>query len=274
MHDENLLDKLPPDVLADYTDRIRRFVLMDDTFMAKVFEDKKCVELLLKIILDKDLTVEKVVSQYSVKNLQGRSIRLDIYAVDSSNRRYNIEVQRDNGGAAPKRARYNSSLMDANSILPGDDWDKLPDNYVIFITQNDVLGGGAPLYTIERTVRQKNHVSFEDHSHIIYVNGECRDSSSIGRLMQDFFCTDPEKMNYDILAERTKFFKEDKEGLTDMCQIMEELRDITAAKVAAERNREIALKFIQLGNNTLEEIAEATGLTLDEVKELAEKHTA
>lgn len=278
MHDENLLDKLPPDVLADYTDRIRRFVLMDDTFMAKVFEDKKCVELLLKIILDKDLTVEKVVSQYSVKNLQGRSIRLDIYAVDSSNRRYNIEVQRDNGGAAPKRARYNSSLMDANSILPGDDWDKLPDNYVIFITQNDVLGGGAPLYTIERTVRQKNHVSFEDHSHIIYVNGECRDSSSIGRLMQDFFCTDPARMNYDVLAERTKFFKEDKEGLTDMCQIMEELRDITAAKVAAkvtaERNREIALKFIQLGNNTLEEIAEATGLTLDEVKELAEKHTA
>ena len=242
--------------------------------MAKVFEDKKCVELLLKIILEKDLTVEKVVSQYSIKNLQGRSIRLDIYAVDINNKHYNIEVQRDNGGAAPKRARYNSALMDANSILPGDDWDKLPDNYVIFITQNDVLGGGAPVYTIERTVRQKNNVSFEDHSHIIYVNGECRDSSAIGKLMQDFFCTDPAKMNYNILAERAKFFKEDKEGANNMCKIMEELRDKTAAEVTAERNREIALKFIQLGSVPLEQIAEATGLTLDEVKKLAEKHTA
>ena len=129
---------------------------------------------------------------------------------------------------------------------------------------------GVPVYTIERTVKQKNNVSFEDHSHIIYVNGECRDSSSIGKLMQDFFCTDPAKMNYNILAERAKFFKEDKEGANNMCKIMEELRDITAA----ERNREIALRLIQLGSVPLEQIAEATGLTLDEVKKLAEKHTA
>lgn len=71
MHDENLLDKLPSDVLADYTDRIRRFVLMDDTFLAKVFEDKKCVELLLKIILDKDLMVEKFVSAVQRKESSG-----------------------------------------------------------------------------------------------------------------------------------------------------------------------------------------------------------
>ena len=67
-----------------------------------------------------------------------------------------------------------------------------------------------------------------------------------------------------------------------MCKIMEELRDKTAAEVTkkvtsevtAERNREIALRFIQLGSVPLEQIAEATGLTLDEVKKLAEKHTA
>ena len=55
-----------------------------------------------------------------------------------------------------------------------------------------------------------------------------------------------------------------------MCKIMEELRD----KTAAERNREIALRLIQLGSVPLEQIAEATGLTLDEIKKLAEKHTA
>ena len=35
MHEEYIMDKLPPEVRADYLDRIHRFVLMDDTFMAK-----------------------------------------------------------------------------------------------------------------------------------------------------------------------------------------------------------------------------------------------
>lgn len=63
------MDRLSPEVRADYLDRIRRFTLMDDTFMAKVFEDKKCVELLLRMILEKDLKVERIISQYDLKNL-------------------------------------------------------------------------------------------------------------------------------------------------------------------------------------------------------------
>lgn len=65
---------------------------MDDTFMSKVFEDKACAELLLKIILQKELTVKEVISQYTVKNLQGRSIRLDILRLTTliTNRLYFI----------------------------------------------------------------------------------------------------------------------------------------------------------------------------------------
>lgn len=275
---DDILANISEEQLRDYEARIQRFVLMDDTFMAKVFEDKKCVEFLLKIILNRDLTVNEVISQYSIKNLQGRSVRLDIYASDSENKQYNIEIQRSDDGAVPERARYNSSLIDANITNPGEKYEQLPDVYVIFITQNDVLKGGKPLYTIERKVAELENEIFGDRSHIIYVNGECRDTTAIGKLMQDFFCAKPAEMNYDILAGRARYFKEETEGKNTMCKIMEELRDETAAKVTAEvtaaRNREIALRFIQLGTVPLEQIAEATGLTLDEVKKLAEKHTA
>ncbi len=85
-----------------YIKNIQRFVLMDDTFMRKVFEDKECAELLLRIILNRDdLTVNSVTSQQCVNNLQGRSVQLDIYAVDKNNRHYNIEVQRDDRGTVP-----------------------------------------------------------------------------------------------------------------------------------------------------------------------------
>lgn len=48
--------------------RLRGFRLLDDDFMSKVFEDIKCAEFLLQIILNRDdLKVKKSNSQYSVK---------------------------------------------------------------------------------------------------------------------------------------------------------------------------------------------------------------
>lgn len=106
--------------------RIKRFRLFDDEFMTKCFEDDiECTELVLRIIMDKsDLKVEKTHVQHMIKNLQGRSITLDIEATDSEQKRYDIEIQRLDSGAKPKRARYHSSLLDANVLLAGDDTDR------------------------------------------------------------------------------------------------------------------------------------------------------
>ena len=75
--------------------RIRDFRLIDDNSMSKVFEDKPCAEFLLRIILNRDdLKVKEVHGQHDLNNIQGRSVRLDILAVDHENRAYNVEVQR------------------------------------------------------------------------------------------------------------------------------------------------------------------------------------
>ncbi len=78
---------------AEDLQRLRGFHFLDDDFMCKVFEDEMCVQFLLQIILNrKDLDVKKVYVQYDVKNLQGRSIRLDITAIDGNGRVYNIAL--------------------------------------------------------------------------------------------------------------------------------------------------------------------------------------
>lgn len=114
--------------------KIKGFRLLDDDFMSKVFEDDiECTEFLLHIIMDKpDLKVQEVRTQYSIKNLQGRSIKLDIQAIDDTQKKYNIEIQRADKGAGAKRARYNSSIMDANSLQAGSECDKLPETYARF----------------------------------------------------------------------------------------------------------------------------------------------
>ena len=63
-----------------------------------------------------DIKVQEVHTQYSIKNLHGRFVRLDIFATDSSDRKYNFEIQRSDKGAGVKRARYNSSIIDANIL--------------------------------------------------------------------------------------------------------------------------------------------------------------
>ena len=94
--------------------------------MSKCFEDYACVELVLRIILEKeDIKVEDVKTQYKMKNFQGRSIIMDIYATDSFGKKYNIEIQRSDRGARARRARYHSSLMDADVAEPGEKLENL-----------------------------------------------------------------------------------------------------------------------------------------------------
>lgn len=205
--------------------RLRGFRLLDDDFMTKVFEDISCAELLLRIILnDEGIRVLEAHSQRGIKNLQGRSVKLDILAVDSHNRVFNVEVQRSDRGAGGKRARYNSALIDANVTEPGDQYEDLNETFVIFITENDVMKAGLPIYHIDRVVRETGKL-FEDEEHIIYVNSQIKDETKLGRLMHDFSCTDAKDMYNKVLADRVRYFKEDERGVEIMCREMEIMRN-------------------------------------------------
>ena len=245
--------------------RLRGFRLLDDDFLTKCFEgDTASIELVLQIILGKpDLKVLDVRTQVFVENLLNRSVRLDILATDSIGAKLNVEVQRSDKGAGRKRARYNSSMMDANLLKKGDDFDKLPETWVIFITENDVMGKGLPLYPIERCFLGTGE-RFEDGSHILYVNGAYRGDTPIGKLMHDFSCIDAADMYYRTLADRVRFFKESKEGIEIMCRAMEDMRNQTLKEGAINSAR----RMLADGILTLEKIAEYAGLPLDEVKKL------
>ena len=251
--------------------RLRGFRLLDDDFLTKCFGgDTASIELVLQIVLEKpDLKVLDVRTQVFVENLLNRSVRLDILATDSTGAKLNVEVQPSDKGSGRKRARYNSSMMDANLLKKGEDFDRLPETWVIFITENDVMGKGLPLYPIERCFLGTGE-RFEDGSHILYVNGAYRSDTPIGKLMHDFSCTDAADMYYGTLADRVRFFKESKEGIEIMCRAMEDMRNQTLKEGAINS----AKRMLADGILTLEKIAEYAGLPLDEVKKLKAERTA
>lgn len=158
------------------------------------------------------------------------------------------------------------TLIDANITEPGEQYQHLNETYVIFITEHDVLKGGRPIYHIERTVQETGE-SFGDGTHILYVNAQMKDDTALGHLMHDFSCTSADEMHYQILADRVRYFKEDKEGVATMCKIMEDMKN-----EAAKRNSiETARVLLAMGKLSYEEIAQSVRLlTVDEVKSLDE----
>lgn len=263
-----------PGVSAETLQGIRDFCLMDDVYFTAFFDHfKEGMALTLSIILNKpDLKVWSVVPQYTIGNLYGRGVRFDVWAKDTDGHLYDCEVQRASSGAVSRRARYNSSMLDAQEVAKGAKFYQLPETYVIFITEKDVFKKHLPLYEFERICKQTGE-PFDDGAHILYVNGECRDDTDLGKLMQDFFARKPEDMHYRILREQAHFLKDEAKGVGQMNEILQKLMDerIEAAEQAA--NERTAMRFLKMGLSP-EDVAKGTGLTLEEVKELIREKTA
>ena len=207
---KDIFDTIDPKMMA----RIQELRLIDDDFMTVVFSgDNKATEFLLRILLSRDdLTVKSCMTQTEKRNLYGRSVRLDIVAVDTEGKLYNIEVQRADKGAGARRARYNLAMLDSHTLKRSDDFDSLPETYIIFITENDLFRRGKPIYKVRKildcTDDSGNDLPFDDGCSIIYVNGAYRGEDAIGYLMADFSAWTAEEMHYEELAEKMRFLKQ------------------------------------------------------------------
>ena len=266
----SLLNSSPP---QRYLELIKQFRLIDDTFFEVCLDGSdECMQLLLRIFFKRDdIIVKEVVTQRSARNLYGRSVQFDVIAVDSTGKIYNVEVQRSNEGANPKRARFNNALIDSREINRNTKYKDFPEIWVIFITENDIFGAKLPMYHIERVITELNQ-PFNDAAHIIYVNGEYREDNALGLLMQDFFYSDPAKMHYPELAKRVDFFKHDQKGVQVMCEIMEKFGKELLAEGRAEGldegRTQTAIDMLQ-DNRPMEEIIKYSHLPESRIKELA-----
>lgn len=106
---------------------------------------------------------------------------------------------------------------------------------------------------------------------VLYVNGEYRDDSDIGKLMHDFNCTsaddmNADDMNFEILAEKTRYLKENPKGVSEMCKVMEDLRVESYTEGREEQARMMAQKLYRKGYS-IEEIADMVEYSTEKVEE-------
>lgn len=266
MADEKIMPENGLEVRYErYKGIIKNFTLMSDIFMRNVFKQRECLEYVLQVIMEKqDLKVIDQIIQKDYKNLQGRSAIMDCVARDSEGKQFDVEIQQDNEGASPKRARYHSGLMDMNTLNPGQDFDELPESYVIFITWDDILGYGFPIYHIDRHIKEADD-SFQDEAHIIYVNSRKQEDTELGRLMHDLHCKNADEMHSPVLAKRVHELKDTQKGVELMCHEMEKIYSEGMESGELKAKKETALSLAEMGL-PVEKIAKAVNHNVNEVQ--------
>jgi hypothetical protein len=248
---------------------VENMTLFHDDLMSKVFTHNiAATELLLRIILEREIKVIEVAGQKELKSplVTGRMIKLDILAQDSTGRYINVEVQRNNEGSHFRRARFHHSMLDARMLEKNQKFKELADAYVIFITEKDVIGQALPLYHVTRKIEETGQ-DFADGSHIIYVNGAYQGDHPIGKLVHDMKCKHADEMFYKELADGVSHFKEEG-GNGKMCREVEEYGNERAEIATSEAELALITNLMHKTNLTVTEAMDMLDIPQDHREKL------
>lgn len=73
-------------------------------------------------------------------------------------------------------------------------------------------------------------------------------------------------MNYDVLAERVSFFKEKKEGVNEMCEILDEVKEEGKNEGRLEGRLETLTELVGKGKISVSEAAQMANMSEEEFK--------
>ena len=211
---------------AEKIEKVKDLRPIDDVFFEVLAREKDvCQEMLRTILEDNNLTVEDVVVQSSERNLYGRSVRLDALCTLGNGELVNIEVQRSDNDNHLKRARFNAASITVKESNASDDYSKIPEVIIIYISEFDFLNEGKTTYHIDKVIRETGTV-IDDGLHEIFVNTVNDDGSDTADLMSCFTKKMVNDPKFPKLSSEVKRLKDTEGGVNAMCQVMQHYENI------------------------------------------------
>ena len=218
---EQLENKILLETYEQKRAAVANFNLMDDTFFSVVMSNNAACEYLLTKLLGMPLKVIENKTQYSIRNIENRSITLDVLAEDENGRLFNVEIQGANEYNHEYRIRYYRTALDWSCLQKGADYSKLPELYMIFISEFDPLKLNRVHYEIVQSVKGSGE-PYSDGVHIHYFNTKIDDGSELAKLMQYLKKSDAGNTDFGALSQAVSYHKASNEGVEHMCRIMED----------------------------------------------------
>lgn len=182
-----------------YKKTIEEMNLIDDFLMSAAASDKevgeKIMRCILTVLLQRKIGKVKVVSQSVIPGntpLQ-RGIRMDVEITESREGEddaivnvYDLEPHTKRDLDFPRANRFRQAKIDSRYMKSGDDqFEHLPDLYVITITNFDIFNKDNMVYTFRTVCSEDSDIKYEDGIHRIYFNtqGKKCDSTAIRNML-------------------------------------------------------------------------------------------
>ena len=140
-----------------------------------------------------------------------KGVRLDIYAEDENRTHCNVEMQVKKKTALGKRSRYYHSQMVMEALASGEDYETLPDTFVIFVCDFDPFGEHLYCYTFGNECRENKNAKLDDGSYTIFLSTKGENEEEVPVELVRFlkFATaDLEESEEDFQDELVKQFQE------------------------------------------------------------------
>ena len=253
--------------------KFEELTFSDDYIFKLVMEEADVFKAVLKVVMPK-LDVESLVSLESEQPytlgyfLHG--VRFDIVAKGGKNI-VNVEMQIVDEGDTAERSLYYLALLIALSLQKGREYKEIPECCVIFFCKFDPMKQGLPVYTFDLMCQQQEGLTLTSKAKIILLNApayeKCKDGE-LKELLKFIMTNKAESETTRIVADAVKD-KKAKEITKGGWGMLEDELHKERKEGKAEGVIETARNLIKMGLLTLEQIAQGTGLSLEEVKRLS-----
>ena len=253
--------------------------IQDNFVFSKTMEmNPEICRRLIEIILN--IRVKKINYPEREKVIESRTdskgIRLDVYVEDNKNRSFDLEMQIADSDNIAKRMRYYQGLIDVDKLKRGQHYSALGESYIIFICPFDRFKQGRHIYTFRERCDQDHNLQLNDGAVKIFLStkGTLNDVSQEIKNFLDY-------VDSGIVSGR--FVKEldaavrvvksnEKARLEFMTYQMALLeRELEGEERGRKAGIESVARNMIIKGRPLEEIREFTELSLEKIKELAQK---
>lgn len=266
--------------------RIKRFEELEfkDDFMFGVImrDERYCKPFLERVLGLKISRIEYPTSQKSINlSADAKSVRLDVYVEDDQETVYNIEMQTAMRKEIPKRMRYYQGMIDLNILEKGEHYSKLKRSIVIFVCTFDLFGKGRHIYTFENRCKEDPELQLGDDTVRIVLNtkGTMDDvSPELKRLLSFIDGGEPEDEYTKVLESAVQSTRNNEKWRLDYMTLEMSYKEKydQGLEDGIEQGigqgiRKMVVGLLEDGELSLTKIAQMSGLSIDQVKELKEK---
>ena len=241
---------------------------------------QKLLEMLLGITIE---SIQMNTEEEIMVDYDSKGVRLDIF-VKEEKRMFDIELQVADTKELPERARYYQGVMDIDTLKSGEHYKNLRDNHVIFLCMEDIFEKSLPVYTVLNLCKEDKTTKLNDRAYKhFFIVPTCAKLLENAELRAFFKFVMDNSTNTEYTNDLHSYVESAKKNLQWRLQFMNWERQRTydfdagmekgIEKGAREKAIETVLKLSEMNVLSTEQIAQATGLSQEEVHNVMQEQT-